>query len=80
MRVKKHTLTSDNHDDPRLAQANHIMVDTTYSQDGRSTEFFFIEYDPKDSLALFLLERALQSSTGVSHYYVYDDKGKRIPR
>ncbi len=65
-------------DNPRLALSNKIRVDTSYSQDGRSTDSFYVSYDPKDGLALFLFEKTLNSSPFVTNYSVYDDVGNRI--
>ncbi len=62
----------------RSGLSNKIRVDTSYSQDGRSTESFFVSYDPKDGFALLLFEKTLDSSPFVTLYSVYDDVGNRI--
>lgn len=62
-------------DNPKLARANKLRVDTGYSQDGRSTESFYVSYDPKDTLALFLFEKTLALSSFVVMYSVYDAEG-----
>ena len=56
---------------------NGFYVETRYSQDGRSTEGFWVNYDPKDPLAPFLFRRLLEASVEVLNYQHYDSKGER---
>lgn len=61
-----------------IARANKIYVVTKHSQDGRSLEGFWMDYNPDEPYALFLLEFALGHSAGVDYYSVYDEHGNRI--
>jgi hypothetical protein len=65
-------------DNPKSARSNKIMVSTKYSQDGRSTEVFWLDYNPSDSLALFLFEKTLNSSDYVDFYRIFDTSGDRV--
>jgi len=58
-------------------RANKIYVVTKHSQDGRSLEGFWMDYNPKDNYALFLLQFTLNASDGVDYYSVYDANGER---
>ena len=56
-------------------RANKILVETLYTQDGRQKESLWIDYDPSDSFALFLLEKLLKSAIFVESYFIYDSEG-----
>lgn len=62
-------------DNPRHALVNKVRVSTKYSQDGRHRETLYIDYDPSDSLSLFLLEKILNGSDYVEIYSVYGPLG-----
>lgn len=62
-----------------LNKANKVYVNTTYSSDGHYLEGYWLEYNPDDPYALFLLEHTLDSSAGVDYYSVYNAEGKRTP-
>lgn len=67
-----------NPENPRAHLSNKIQVSTTYSQDGRQRESFYLEYNPNDMMALFLFEEVLNSSNTVIQYRVYDTDGKPV--
>lgn len=62
-----------------VPRANKVFVETSYSSDGRSLESFWLDYNPEERYALFLLQFALDSSEGVVRYAVYDANGMRMP-
>lgn len=64
----------ESREERKLARANHIMVTTTYSQDGRSLEYFYIDYS-LDGFASFLFEDVLNASSSAVEYTVYDAEG-----
>ncbi len=68
-------------DSPKGAErANKVFVNTTYSQDGRNSEGFWLDCDPsipEQSFALYLLTVVLEASPTVESYSIYDAEGVR---
>ena len=62
----------------KLALKNKIRVTCTHSQDGRTRDSFYIDYNrEKGDYALFLLEGILNRSDAVYQYSVFDEFGNR---
>ena len=72
-------LDISNRESRRLALKNKIRVTCTHSQDGRTRDSLYIDYNPeKSNYALFLLEDILNQSEAVFQYSVYDEHGNRV--
>ena len=62
----------------KLALKNKIRVTCTHSQDGRTRDSLYIDYNrEKGAYALFLLEGILNQSDAVYQYSVFDEFGNR---
>lgn len=62
-----------------VERANKIYIHTKYSSDGRTTEGFWVDYNPDDlSYGEHLFELTLNASEMVEYYIVYDGKGEKI--
>ena len=59
----------------KLALKNKIRVTCTHSQDGRTRDSLYIDYN--SAYALFLLEGILNQSDAVYQYSVFDEFGNR---
>lgn len=60
-----------------IARANKVYVHTKYSTDGHYLEGFWIDYQPDDTRALFLLQFTLDNNPKVEFYTIYDKNGDR---
>lgn len=72
-------MLSVKHPGPLAAKAYKIYVETKHSFDGRSLEGFWLDYDPNETVSLFLLTRCLDLSEYVESYTVFDGSGDRVP-
>lgn len=63
----------------RDERANKIYVQTTLTTVGRNQEGFWIDTNPEDSYANWMLKRVLDSSEVVLHYNVYGPSGVKLP-
>lgn len=64
--------------DIKKAREFVVAVTSTCSSDGRSLDPFYIDWSPNDTYCLFLLENALNASTGIKEYSVYGENGVRL--
>jgi hypothetical protein len=60
------------------ARANKVYVNTKISSDGRSLEGFWLDYDPDDNYALYMLQHVLNASEMVDYYWIFDREGTRM--